>query len=76
MALYALAGGFLNAYNRSEAAKKQAAAEQAKFERELRNKLIQSQLTLSNTERRTQKNNDLFRKTGTLARLAKISSRS
>ena len=34
MALYALASGFLNAYNRSEAAKKQAAAEQAKFERE------------------------------------------
>ena len=34
MALYALAGGFLNAYNRCEAAKKQAAAEQAKFERE------------------------------------------
>ena len=35
MALYALAGGFLNAYNRSEAAKKQAAAEREEIARQI-----------------------------------------
>ena len=41
MALYALAGGFLNAYNRSEAAKKQAAA---KYEEEKRLAAIEQSL--------------------------------